>query len=85
MVRSRARWGALAGNDTVREAKDAVLAAMKYYPGCIGGYCFMQPGNGAAALDEIVSCLETGMIGVKLYHQFKHDDPAVFASAEKCI
>ena len=64
--------------ETIREANDAVLAAMKRYPGRSGRYCSVQPGNGAAALDEIERYLEAGMIGVKLYNQFKLDDPAVF-------
>jgi predicted TIM-barrel fold metal-dependent hydrolase len=45
----------------------------------------VQPGNGAAALDEIERCLEAGMLGVKFYHQFKLDDPAASPVAEKCI
>ena len=71
--------------ETIREANDAVLAAMKRYPGRSGRYCFVQPGKGAAGLDEIERYLEAGMIGVKLYNQFKLDDPAVFPVAEKCI
>ena len=77
--------GTLAGIDRVREANDAVLAAMQRYPGRIAGYCFVQPGNGAAALDEIERCLDGGMIGVKLYNQFKYSDPVLFPVAEKCI
>ena len=77
--------GVMADIDVVRESNNAVLAAMKRYPDLIAGYCFVQPGNGAAALDEIDRCLDAGMIGVKLYNQFKYTDPAVFPVAEKCI
>lgn len=77
--------GVLANIDVVRESNDAVLAAMRKYPSRIQGYCFVQPGNGADALAEIDRCLEAGMIGVKLYNQFKFTDPAVFPIAEKCI
>lgn len=77
--------GALADIDVVRESNDAVLAAMKRYPTRIGGYCFVQPGNGAAALDEIDRCLDAGMVGVKLYNQFRYSETAVFPIAEKCI
>lgn len=77
--------GALAAIELVREANDAVLAAMKRYPKQIAGYCFVQPGNGAASLDEIERCVAAGMIGVKLYNQFKYSEPAVFAVAEKCV
>lgn len=77
--------GVMADIEVVRESNNAVLAAMKRYPAQISGYCFVQPGNGAAALEEIDRCLDAGMIGVKLYNQFKYNDPAVFPIAEKCI
>lgn len=77
--------GVLAEIEAVRDANDSVLAAMKRYPGRIAGYCFVQPGNGAAALTEIDRCLDAGMIGIKLYNQFKYNDPSVFPIAEKCI
>ena len=77
--------GVMANIDVVRDANNSVLDAMKRHPNRIGGYCFVQPGNGAAALDEIDRCLDSGMIGVKLYNQFKFSDPTVFPVAEKCI
>ncbi len=77
--------GVMADIDVVRESNDAVLAAMRRYPARIGGYCFVQPGNGPAALAEVDRCLDAGMIGVKLYNQFKYTDPAVFPIAEKCM
>lgn len=77
--------GKQAGNSEVRDVNNSVLAAMKRYPGLIAGFCFVQPGNGPAALDEIERCLEGGMIGVKLYNQFKYSDPIVFPVAERCI
>ena len=77
--------GVLANIDVVRDANDSVLAAMKRHPGRIAGYCFVQPGNGAAALEEIERCAAAGMIGVKLYNQFKFSDPILFPIAEKCV
>ncbi len=77
--------GVFADSEVVRESNNAVLAAMHRYPARIGGYCFVQPGNGPAALVEIDRCIDAGMIGVKLYNQFKYTDPAVFPVAEKCI
>ena len=77
--------GVMANIELVRDVNDAVLAAMQRHPRRIEGYCFVQPGNGAAALEEIDRCLDAGMIGVKLYNQFKFSDPAVFPIAEKCI
>ncbi len=77
--------GVMAPIEDVRDANDSVLAAMKRYPGLIEGYCFVQPGNGRDALDEIDRCIDLGMIGIKLYNQFKYNDPAVYPIAEKCI
>lgn len=77
--------GVLANIELVRESNDAVLAAMERFPARIAGYCFVQPGTGRDALAEIDRCLDAGMIGVKLYNQFKYNDPAVFPIAEKCI
>jgi predicted TIM-barrel fold metal-dependent hydrolase len=77
--------GKLADIGEVRDANDSVLAAMKRHPGRIFGFCFIQPGNGPEALDEIDRCLDSGMIGVKLYNQFKYSDPIVHPIAERCI
>lgn len=77
--------GVKAGAEAVREVNDSVLAAMRRYPDRIVGFCFVQPGNGQAALDEIERCLDRGMIGVKLYNQFKFSDPVVYPVAERCI
>jgi uncharacterized protein len=77
--------GAMADIEVVRDANDSILAAMKRFPERIAGYCFVQPGNGRAALDEIDRCLDAGMIGIKLYNQFKYTDPVVYPVAEKCI
>lgn len=77
--------GALADIALVREMNDTILAAMKRYPRRIRGYCFVQPGNGRAGLDELERCLDAGMVGVKLYNQFKYDDPVVYPIAERCI
>ena len=77
--------GVMANIEVVRESNNAVLGAMKRHPQRIAGYCFVQPGNGQAALAEIDRCLDAGMIGIKLYNQFKFSEPEVFPIAEKCI
>lgn len=77
--------GQMAGIQDVRSANNSILAAMKRYPDQIFGYCFVQPGNGPEALDEIERCLDAGMIGVKLYNQYKYSDPVVFPVAERCV
>jgi hypothetical protein len=77
--------GALVSPEVVHECNDGVMAAMRHYPGRIGGWCFVQPGTGLHALDEIDRCLDAGMQGVKLYNQYRFSDPVVFPIAEKCI
>ncbi len=70
--------------DAVRECNDDVLAAMRRYPERILGYCYVCPGY-RGSLDEIDRCLGQGMIGIKLYNQYKIWDPAVHAVLEKAI
>jgi uncharacterized protein len=77
--------GVMADINVVRDANDSVLEAIRRHPQRLSGYCFVQPGNRQAALDEIDRCLAAGMIGVKLYNQFKFTDPVVFPIAERCI
>jgi len=61
---------------TVRRCNDDVIAAMRQYPDRILGYCFIVPGQ-QESQDEISRCLDAGMIGIKLYNQYKIWDPAV--------
>ena len=70
--------------EEVRACNDAVLEAMATYPDRILGYCFVVPGY-AASLDEIDRCLDAGMIGIKLYNQYKLWDPAVHPTIERAI
>ena len=70
--------------EEVRSCNDAVLAAMRRYPGKILGYCFVVPGY-REALDEIDRCLDAGMIGIKLYNQYPINEPPVFPIVEKAI
>ena len=76
-----ARYGSL---EEIRAGNDAVLAAMRRYPQRIRGLCFVVPGYYREACAEIERCLDAGMIGVKLYHQYKINDPAVWPVIELC-
>ena len=72
--------------EQVRACNDAVYAAMCAFPDRILGYCYVNPGYGHEALEEIDRCLnELGMIGVKLYRQYKANDPVVFPVIEQAI
>ena len=70
--------------DEIRSCNDGVMEAMRRYPGRILGYCFVVPGFWEA-MDEIDRCLDAGMIGIKLYNQYKIWDPAVRPTLEKAI
>ena len=75
---------AMASSAEVRQANDMILAAMRRHPGRILGYCFLIPGQ-AETLPELERCLDAGMIGVKLYNQFKYSDPVCYPIVERCI
>jgi hypothetical protein len=70
--------------EQVKACNDAVLAAMERYRGRILGYCFVCPGYPETE-EEIERCLDQGMIGIKLYNQYKVWDPAVYRTLEKAI
>src|SRR3954453_21599360 len=70
----------------VRACNDGVLAAMRAYPDRILGYCFLNPGYGREALAELERCVVgEGFIGVKLYNQYKINDPVQFPIIERTI
>lgn len=74
----------MAPPEEVRRVNDLVLAAMKRHPGRILGYCFLIPGY-KETIPELERCLDAGMIGVKLYNQFKYSDPVCNPIVERCI
>ncbi len=67
--------GRLEPIEAVRAENKAVLSAMKRHPDRIRGFCFAIPGPDAIA--EIERCLDAGMIGIKLYNQYRINDPIV--------
>jgi len=67
-------------------ANRVMAAAHKRHPDRFLGYCFVNPGCGRAALDEIRRCLDLpGFIGVKLYNEHFCTDPIVFPVIELAI
>ena len=63
---------------------DDVLKAMKRYQGRILGYCAVVAGF-KESISEIDRCLDKGMIGVKIYNQYKIWDPVFYPIIEKSI
>ena len=77
------RW---ATPDEVRACNDAMFDAIRRHPTRILGYCFLNPGYGREALAELDRCLaRDGFIGLKLYNQYKINDPVVFPLIERSI
>ena len=68
-----------------KAANDLVIEAVNRYPDLFVGMCFVNPGYQKEMLYEIERCYEAGFAGVKLYHQYRFDDPAQFPLIEKCI
>jgi len=75
---SRPIGGRIALMEDIRSHNDGVLAAMKRHPTRIQGLCFVIPGYYKAAVAEVERCLDAGMIGIKLYNQYRISDPAVW-------
>ncbi len=69
-----------------RTCNTKVAEAMKRYAGRVLGYCYVNPGCGDEALDEIRRCVEErGFMGVKLYNEHLCTDPIVFPIVELTI
>ena len=69
-----------------RECNVWVAEAMKEYSGRVLGYCYVNPGCGREALDDIRRCVEDrGFMGVKLYNEHKCTEPVVFPVVELAI
>ena len=63
----------------VQQANDLVLEALSSYPSRLKGYCYVNPGYGREALAEMERCFrDDKVIGLKLYYQYRANDPVVF-------
>ena len=66
------------GNDRVRDA-------IERHPSRYRGYCFVNPGD-PRALDEITQRVrDEGFIGIKLYNQYRIDEPVQEPIIERAI
>jgi len=71
--------------EAFRSANDLVAEACRRAPQLLGGMCFVNPGYGQQALDEISRCYDMGFAGIKLYHQYQLNDPVQYPIIEKAI
>jgi predicted TIM-barrel fold metal-dependent hydrolase len=71
--------------EAFRESNEFVSEAMARFPGRVLGYCFVNPGH-KEALDEVRRSVEDrGFIGVKLYNDYRANEPVVFPLVELTI
>ena len=69
-----------------RECNVWMAEGMKRFSGRVLGYCYVNPGCGREALDEIRRCIEDrGFMGIKLYNEHKCTEPVVFPLVELAI
>ena len=63
----------------------AVVKATKEFPGRLTGQFTFNPLYKKESLQEITRCVDLGMVGSRIYHQVKINDPLVFPFIEKFI
>ena len=76
------RFGSI---EDVKRHNDTIIRTMRRHPDHIRGLCFVISGYFKKALDEVKRCHDEGMIGLKLYTQYKINDPAVWPVIEIAI
>lgn len=69
-----------------RSVNRKMLAALERFRGRFWGYCYVNPGWTDEALEEIDYCLaaDPDCVGVKLYNEYKANDPAVRPVFRRC-
>ncbi len=77
--------GRIAPMEDVRRQNDQVLRAMARHPTRIQGLCFVIPGYYKEAVAEVERCLDAGMMGIKLYNQYRINDPIVWPVIELAV
>ena len=71
--------------DEFRAMNEAVCKAVRSHPGRLVGQFTFNPRFLKESLAEIDRCVDRGMIGTRVYHQVKINDPAFYPVIEKFI
>ena len=72
--------------DGFRECNRWTADGMRRFPGRVLGYCYVNPGYGREALEEIRRGVEDrAFIGIKLYNEHTCTEPVVFPIVELAI
>jgi len=78
------RWPA--SLDGFRECNQWTADGMRRFPGRVLGYCYVNPGYGREALEEIRRYVgDGGFVGIKLYNEYTCTEPVVFPIVELAI
>ncbi len=64
---------------------NGILSAMKQFPDRFMGQLTINPHYPKESLEEIKRCIDLGMVGLKVYHQAKINDPLFYPIIEKFI
>jgi len=72
--------------DGFRECNRWTADGIRRFPGRVLGYCYVNPGYGREALEEIRRYTgDYGFIGIKLYNEYTCTEPVVFPIVELAI
>lgn len=72
--------------ESFRACNQWLHEAIGRFPGRILGYCFVNPGHGREAREEIRRCVEDrGFVGIKLYNDYRATEPVVWPIVELAI
>jgi len=72
--------------DGFRECNQWTADGMRRFPGRVLGYCYVNPGYGREALEEVRRCIgDREFIGIKLYNEYTCTEPVVFPIVELAI
>jgi predicted TIM-barrel fold metal-dependent hydrolase len=78
------RWPATL--DGFRECNQWTADGMQRFTGRVLGYCYVNPGYGREAMEEIRRYVgDHGFIGIKLYNEYTCTEPVVFPIVELAI
>ncbi|MCC7498178.1 MAG: amidohydrolase family protein [Bryobacterales bacterium] len=68
-----------------RNANRWVAEGMRRFPGRVLGQCIVNPGYGPEAMEEIRRYIGEGFIGIKLYNDYRINEPVVRPIIELAI
>jgi predicted TIM-barrel fold metal-dependent hydrolase len=68
-----------------RDSNDVMMKALKQFPDRFIAQFTLIPKYKTESLEEIKRCVDNGMVGLKVYYQYKLNDPLFYPIIEKMI